>query len=134
MVAGRTTEARSVTLTTTNGSAAITAAAGTFNEEDAGRSISAAAGIPAGATILSVTSDTAATLSANATASGSRAATIGGADTPDASGQRYGFFGWSPESDAESEAYSVASNNASVVPPDRVTTNYSPQPAQRSRG
>jgi len=135
MVLGRTTETRTVTLTTTSGAATLTAAAGTFNEEDAGRSITAASGIPASTTILSVQSDTAATLSANATASGSRSATIGGTDTALANGQRYGFIGWSPETDTESEAYSLAANNAGTVPPDRIVDNFTGVATkQRGRG
>lgn len=121
MVAGRSTEARSVTVTTTDASTALTAPAGTFNEEDAGRTI-VGTGIPAGATLASVTSATAATLSAAATAAGSPTATIGGAGT----GYRYGFLGWTPESDAESEAYTLASVNAGTVPPDRITNTTTP--------
>lgn len=129
MVAGRTTEPRSVTVTKTSGSAAVTAATGTFNEEDAGRPISGT-GIPAAATIASVTSDTAATLSANATATGAAAATIGSA--AEAAGS-YGFVGWSPESDAESETYTLAANNLGAAQPDRLTNAYTPV-SQRSRG
>ncbi len=115
LVAGRSSEPRAVSVTTSLASTALTAPAGTFHEEDAGRTITGT-GIPAGATIASVTSATAATLSAAATAGGTVTATIGaGAHTT------YGFVGWSPESDEESEAYSVAANNAGVVPPDRIT-------------
>jgi hypothetical protein len=117
-------------VTKTSGSAAVTAAAGTFNEEDAGRPISGT-GIPASTTLASVTSDTAATLSANATATGAGAATIGA--TNEASAGSYGFIGWSPETDAESETYSVAANNASTTPPDRITNTYTGV-SQRSRG
>jgi hypothetical protein len=135
MVAGRTTEGRTVTLTTTSAQATVTAAAGTFNEEDAGRSISAASGIPASTTILSVQSDTGATMSANASASGARSATIGAADTAMASGQRYGFIGWSPETDTESESYSLAANNAGTVAPDRIVDTFtSVSTKQRGRG
>ena len=128
MVAGRSSEPRTATVTTTNTSTAITGAAGTFNEEDAGRSI-AATGIPAGATLASVTSDTAATLSAAATAAGSVSATIGAGTQ---SGLTYGFLGWSPESDAESETYSIA-GGAGATAPDRLTNSYTPV-SQRSRG
>jgi hypothetical protein len=123
-----------VTVTTTSASAAVTGAAGTFNEEDAGRSITAT-GIPAGTTLTSVTSDTAATLSANATTSGSKSATLGtaGGTSVGADALSYGFFGWSPESDAESESYTVAANNAGVVPPDRITNPYTAV-SQRARG
>lgn len=130
MVAGRSTEPRSVTVTKTNASTAVTAAAGTFNEEDAGRPISGT-GIPTSATLSVVTSDTAATLSAAATATGSGVATIGGA-TP---GAGYGFIGWSPESDAESESYTVAANIAATATPDRITNTYTSTAAlQRGRG
>jgi hypothetical protein len=54
---------------TTSGSADITSATALFNASDVGNPISGT-GIPAAATILSVQSATAATLSANATASG----------------------------------------------------------------
>ncbi len=127
-VTGRTNEGRTLTgVGTTSGSAAITAPGGSFHEEDAGRTISGS-GIPAGATIQAVTSDTAATLSANATATGTITATLGAI-----AGSAYGFVGWSPESDAESESYSVTAVNAGVTPPDRLTSpNQERQ--QRSRG
>lgn len=127
MVAGRTNEGRTITVTTTLTSTGITAAAGTFHEEDAGRTITGT-GIPAGATLASVQSETAATLSAAATASGSIAATLG-----KASAETYGFVGWSPETDAESESYTVAANNAGTVPPDRLTNPFT-QITQRARG
>lgn len=127
MALGRSNEARTVTVTTTNASANITAAAGTFHEEDAGRTITGT-GIPAAATIATVTSDTAATLSANATASGSPSVTLGRA-LPTA----YGFNGWSPETDAESETYSVAAVNAGTATPDRLTNTYT-RADQRGRG
>ena len=130
MVAGRTSESRTASVTTTNLAATITAAAGTFNEEDAGLSISAAAGIPADTTILSVQSDTGATMSANASASCARTATIGGANTAQVRGTKYGFIGWSPETDAESEVYVVSS---STDAPDRIT-NPITRAAQRARG
>lgn len=107
MVAGRSTEGRSIAgVGTTNASAALTAPANSFEEEDAGRTITGT-GIPAAATILSVASPTAATLSANATATGTITATLGAA-----AGTAYGFTGWSPESDAESETYTVTQNGA----------------------
>jgi hypothetical protein len=75
VVKGRSSnETRSVTITTTNTSPAITAAAGTFNKGDVGAKVTAT-GVTAGTTITAVASDTAATLSANATASGSPTAT-----------------------------------------------------------
>lgn len=54
---------------TTSSSTAITSATAAFGPDDVGKPISGT-GIPAGATISAVTSTTAATLSANATASG----------------------------------------------------------------
>ena len=132
MVAGRTTEPRTATIGTTNASAAVTGAAGTFLPGDGGRRISGT-GIPAGATLLSVTSDTAATLSANATATGSPTATIGIAGESVGPGG-YGFVGWSPESDSESKSYSLAAVNAGTpVPPSRLTNAITPV-TQRSRG
>lgn len=130
MVAGRTSEPRSFAVTKTSGSPAVTAAANSFNEEDVGRSITGT-GIPAGATILSVQSGTAATLSANATATNAATATIGSAAE---NGQAYGFVGWSPEDDTESEAYTLAANNSGAVPPDRLSGNNVPKQAHRSRG
>ena len=129
MAVGRTNEGRTVaSVGTTNTSTAITAPAGSFHEEDAGRTITGT-GIPAGATIASVTSDTAATLSAAATATGTIAATLGAATAG-----AYGFAGWSPETDAESEAYTVAAANAGTNTPDRVTSPFNPKTAQRGRG
>jgi hypothetical protein len=125
MAGGRTTEARSVTVTKTNASTAITGAAGTFSKNDVGRTITGT-GIPAGATLAAVASDTAATLSAAATA------TIGGT-THSVAAAAYGFTGWSPESDAEANAYTVAANNAGTAQPDRITNPYTAA-AQRGRG
>lgn len=110
MAAGRTNEARTVTVTTTNTSTGITAAAGTFHEEDAGRTITGT-GVPAGATLASVQSATAATLSAAATASGSPSVVLG-----QAQGGAYGFTGWSPETDAESETYPIAAGAGASAP------------------
>lgn len=118
MAAGRSNEARTVTVTTASGSTAVTGAEGTFQEEDAGRAISGT-GIPAGAKLASVTSDTAAVLSAAATAAGSVTVKLGPAD-PSA----YGFWGWSPESDAESETYPIAAGAGASAPsviPDDLT-------------
>ena len=128
-VAGRGTEARTVTITTTNASAAITGAAGTFQTGDKGRKITAAAGIPANATILSVQSPTAATLSANATQSGSRSATI---LTAAEGGGEYGYIGWSPESDAEAASLTLAggANDSTRIP--NITTERSDHRRSRS--
>lgn len=129
MVAGRTTEGRTIAaLTKTSGSAAVTAAAGTFSQEDVGRSVTGT-GIQAATTVLSVQSGTAATLSLTANASNAAAATLG-----QALGSSAGYYGWSPETVTENNAYSVTSVNAATVPPDRIVDNYNPMPAQRSRG
>jgi hypothetical protein len=124
---GRTTKTRTATVGRTSGSTALTGAAGTFQRGDVGRPISGT-GIPAGATITAVASATAATLSANATTTTSGAATIGTAGPQTgqayveqaATAQKVGFFGYSPESDAEADSYSVAAVNAGTVTPDRV--------------
>ncbi len=129
MVLGRSTEGRTIaSVGTTLSSTAITGPANSFEEEDAGRSITGT-GIPAGATIVSVTSPTAAVLSAAATATGTVTATVGAAAS-----SAYGFHGWSPETDAESETYTVAANNAGTVPPDRVANSITAKAVQRSRG
>jgi hypothetical protein len=128
MVAGRTTEPVTVaSVTKTTGSAAVTAAAGTFSPDFVGRT-APGTGLAAGTTVLSVQSGTAATLSANATATNTSAVTFGVAPAASA-----GFVGWSPESATEATSYSVASTIAGVVPPDRVTNNTSPRPVHRSR-
>ena len=130
MVAGRSTEPRTVSaLTKTSGAATCTGApAGTFSSEDVGRTVTGT-GVPAGATILSVQSATACTLSANATASNSTGVTLGAALPGNA-----GYSGWSPESATESAAYTVAASNAGTVPPDRITDNINQRPGPRSRG
>jgi hypothetical protein len=128
VVAGRTTEGRQVTVTTTNASAAVTAATGTFSTpEDLGRTVTGT-GVPAGATLAAVASGTAATLSVAATATGSRTVTLG-----PAAGESHGFRGWSPESDTEADSYTVAAVNAGVVPPDRIPNNITGR-THRSRG
>lgn len=125
MAAGRTAEARSVAgLGTTLGAAAITFPANGIVEEDAGRAISGA-GIPANATVATVTSTTTGTISPNATATATITATLG-------AGGDYGFSGWSPETDAESESYTVAANNAGTIPPGRITDTSTPI-TQRAR-
>jgi hypothetical protein len=127
MVAGRTNEARTISaVNKTNASAAITAAAGSFDKSDVGRSITGT-GIAAATTIASVASGTAATLSANATATNSAAATIGA----DAYGQVGGFIGWSPETGDESATYTVAANNAGTATPDRLSNTTTQQTAGR---
>lgn len=66
---------RTVTVSTTSGSAVITTTAATFSDGDVGAEVTGT-GIAAGTTILSVQSPTSATLSANATATGTPSATI----------------------------------------------------------
>lgn len=126
MATGRTTEPRTVTISTTNTSTAVTAAAGTFNvSEDVGRSVTGT-GIPAGATLSAVASATAATLSAAATATGSPSVVLGSGNA-----QSYGFRGWSPETDAESEVYSIANGAGASAP--SVMTNTTTRFEQRTR-
>jgi len=125
MATGRTNEPRTVTITTTSASTAVTATAGTFQEEDAGRTVTGA-GIPAGSTLATVTSDTAATLSAAATAAGTPAVVLGRAQS-----QAYGFAGWSPETDAESETYSIAGGAGASAP--STIANATTRAEQRAR-
>lgn len=126
MAVGRTPEGRTIAgVGTTATSTAITAPADSFHEEDAGRTISGT-GIPAGATIASVQSPTAATLSAAATATGTITATLGAADPA-----AYGFKGWSPETDTESETYSIAGGASAAAP--STLTNSTTRVEQRSR-
>ncbi len=110
----------------------LTAPAGSFVEEDAGRLI-VGTGIPTGTTLAAVLSDTAARLSAAATASGTVTASLGSGLTSLQDAQGYGFQGWSPETDAESESYTVAANNAGTATPDRITNTYTAV-SQRGRG
>ena len=104
MVAGRGTDPRTISLTSTNASTAVTAPAGTFSSADVGRTVTAT-GINAGITIASVQSATAATLSANASASSTRSAVLGvGGESV------YGYRGWSPESQAEADSQIQTAN------------------------
>lgn len=93
---------------TTSGQAAITFPSGKIVASDIGRPVSGT-GIPANATIATVTSATAGTLSANATATGSVTATLGTNSTTAAG---YGFFGWQVETDAESAVYPLPTAGA----------------------
>lgn len=128
MATGRTTEGRTASVTTTLSSTTITAGAGTFGASDVGRKITAT-GIPADATITAVASGTSATISAAATAAGTVTATL----AAHLYGSAPGFFGWSPETDAEAGTYSVASNNAGTATPDRLTNPFTAV-SQRGRG
>lgn len=123
---GRTPQSRTVAgVGTTLGAATLTAPADSFHEEDVGRTITGT-GIPAGATIASVQSPTAATMSANATATGTVTVTLGAT-----TGEAYGFRGWSPETDTESETYPIT-GGAGATAPSRLT-NPTTQQSQRYR-
>jgi hypothetical protein len=124
-VAGRGPDGRSVSVTTTDTSTALTAPAGTFHEEDVGRGISGT-GIPAAATLTAVASATAATLSAAATATGTITAALGAGTAAN-----YGFIGWSPETDAESETYTVLGGASAAAPGTILTPGQAVE--QRSR-
>lgn len=131
MVTGRTTEPRTASITLTSGATSLTGASGTFNAADAGRPISGT-GVPAGATIASVTNSTTAVLSANATASGAKSLTIG--SQPSTVGEtNYGFRGWSPETETEAGTYTVAAANAGTATPDKRTDTITGV-SQRGRG
>lgn len=115
-VVGRSPQARTITITLTDIDTALTADAGTFHPEDAGRPISGQ-GIPAGSTLASVESDTEATLSDAATESGEVEATL-----PDVSwtaDNGYGFIGWSPKSSATAADYKLPSAGAND--PEKIT-------------
>ncbi|MFF3876003.1 hypothetical protein [Streptomyces sp. NPDC001978] len=127
MATGRTNEPRTVTITTTSASTAITAGAGTFSAKDIGRTVTGT-GISAGTTISAVASGTAATLSANATASGSPSVVLG-----PGTAAAHGFTGWSPETDTEANAYTVAAVIAGTQAPSTLTNNYT-RADQRARG
>jgi len=117
---GRSSEPRTVTVSTTAGSPTVTATAGVLVKSDIARPVTGT-GIPAGATVTAVPTATGATLSANATATGTTTVTIGAA-----SPAAMGFIGWSPETDAEAGAHTLAAVNAGSSP--------SVQPGQRARG
>lgn len=115
---GSQSYARSVTgVGTTSGAAGLTGSANSFFASDVGAPITGA-GINAGTTILSVTSGTVATMSANATATATVTVSIGPRLASAA-----GYTGWRPEADTRNADYSVASNNAGVVPLDRLADN-----------
>lgn len=117
---GRSTDPRAATISTTAGSAAVTAASGVLVRSDIGRAVTGA-GIPAGATLTALPSTTAGTLSAAATATGTATVTLGAAAP-----SSLGFVGWSPETDAESQTWILSGVNAGSTPPGH--------PDQRARG
>lgn len=116
-MAGRTTAARSQTgVGTTSGGAGLTGPSGTFVVGgDVGAPITGT-GIPAGATLLSVTSSTVATLSANATATGTVTVVVG-PELPGAAG----FVGFLPETGLQQNGWTFASLAAGGVPADVLT-------------
>lgn len=124
---GRTPEPRTVaSFVTTSGSAAVTFPAASIYPDDVGRPISGT-GIPAGATLLTRSSATAGTLSANATASGTITATLG---TTATTGTQFGFYGWSPETEAEAALYPLPTAGAGAP---SILTDSTTRVAQRNR-
>jgi hypothetical protein len=116
-VTGRSTEARTVAgVGTTNASTALTGAAGTFNKGDVGRPVTGT-GIPPAPRSRRSHPAPRPRLSANATATGTISLTFGRNGTTDSG---YGYFGWSPETDAESAVYTVTGSQAS---PDRLANS-----------
>lgn len=109
---GRTTEPKTVTIGTTSGSTALTWSSNAVTTTDVGRPVTGT-GIPAGATLATRTNATSGTLSANATATGSPSCVLGAGL---AASSNYGFTGWSPETDAESAVYPVASGAGASAP------------------
>jgi hypothetical protein len=106
---GRSTEPKAVaSVVTTSGSKNITFPSGKIVASDIGRPITGT-GIAAGSKLATVTSATAGTVDTNATASGTVTATLG-SDRSTATG--YGFFGWSPETDAEAALYPQPTDGA----------------------
>lgn len=125
---GRTTDPRVVTgVGTTSGSTALTISSNSILPSDIGRVITGT-GIPAGATIVARPTSTTATLSANATATGTVSTTLAG--IPSAS-LGLGFSGWSPETDAEAAVYSIAGGAGATAP--SVLTDSVTRVAQRNR-
>lgn len=107
---GRTPDTRTVaSVVTTSGSAAITFPTAKIYPDDVGRPISGS-GIPAGATLQARGSATAGTLSANATASATITATLG--STRGSTNESFGFYGWSPETEAEAALYPLPTAGA----------------------
>jgi hypothetical protein len=106
---GRTPEPRTVaSFTTTSGSANVGFPTGTVYPDDVGRPISGT-GIPAGATLATRASATTGTISANATATATITATLGATRTTQ---DKFGFFGWSPETEAEAALYPLPTAGA----------------------
>lgn len=124
---GRTTDSRTVASVVTNSTTAITFPSGQITASDVGRLITGT-GIPAGTTIASVQSATAATLSAAATTSTTQTATLGGLPQ---SAQGLGFTGWSPETAAEAAVYPIAAGAGASAP--SVLTDAITRVNQRNR-
>lgn len=108
---GRSTDPRTVAgVGTTNASVNLTAPAGAFDAGDVGRTITGT-GIPAGRTVATVAANGAtATMSGNASATGTVTVTLGAA-----SPSTLGFQGWSPETSAEAGVLTVGSRNAGAT-------------------
>jgi hypothetical protein len=113
---GHSTAGRTVaTFGTTSGSKSVTGPSGSFNNPDDVDVVVTATGVPAGATLASVESDTAATLSVNATATGTVTATLGAELASET-----GFTGWVPTTAAQQADWTVASANSGVTPPEHL--------------
>lgn len=83
---GSTGQTRQITVTTTSGSAAIVATSGTFATTDVNTPVVGLTRIPWGTTLASRTDSTHATMSANATSTGSVVITIGTSDYAEITG------------------------------------------------
>lgn len=126
---GRSTDPRAVAgVGTTSSSTAITFTSGTIFPDDVGRAITGS-GIPAGTTLATRTNATSGTLSANATATATVTATLG--SSYPATGDGYGFTGWSPETEAEAAVYPIAAGAGATAP--SVLTDSVTRVAQRNR-
>lgn len=124
---GRTTDSRTVASVVTNSTTAITFPASTITASDIGRTITGT-GIPAGTTIASVQSTTAATLSAAATTSTTQTMTLGGYPS---SANGLGFVGWVNETVAEGAVYPIAAGAGATAP--SVLTDAVTRVPQRNR-
>lgn len=125
--AGRTSDSRTVASVVTNSTTAITFPSGTIRASDVGRTI-VGTGIPANATIASVQSATAATLSIAATTSTTQTVTLGGYPS---SANGLGFVGWTNETDAEAAVYPIAAGAGASAP--SVLTDAVTRVNQRNR-
>jgi hypothetical protein len=129
MAVGRTPDGRTVASVTTGSAVAtLTAVAGAFYDEDVGKTVTGT-GVPAARTIASVNADgSVATMNGNGNAIGTATMTLGRG-----SPAVYGFEGWSPETDAESELYTIA-GGAGANAPSKLANAVTPVAAGRARG